>query len=345
MVKRTFLAFVCASLLIVGSAPVRPVLASPDSVDKIDQQLSAQKAELDELNARVEHANGELDRLDEQLARDELRLGQLRHQASQLARFEYERRDLTLVERAASASSLGEFLTELNESRLLAARERGLVDEARTVRRQDEAARAQQAAKVAELQADRDRAAQAVQHSELLRAQAEDAARRDRAEALVAQARATQSAVQPPPASSARLSSRPNTAGAPPAATSRAAPAPAPAAPPSGTVVEPPGGNHFAFGYCTWYVATRRNIPWFGNAIEWWPNARSYGYAEGQAPVVGAVMVTRESSVGHVAYVESVGSDGSWTVSEMNYVAWNVTSRRTLRPGQASVVGFIYGRA
>src|ERR687884_123751 len=78
MVKRTFLAFVCVSLLMAGSAPVRPVLASPDSVDQIDQQLSAQKAELDELNARVEHANGELDRLDEQLARDELRLGQLR---------------------------------------------------------------------------------------------------------------------------------------------------------------------------------------------------------------------------------------------------------------------------
>ena len=69
------------------------------------------------------------------------------------------------------------------------------------------------------------------------------------------------------------------------------------------------------------------------------------GYAEGQAPVVGAVMVTRESSVGHVAYVESVGPDGTWTVSEMNYVAWNVTSRRTLRPGQTSVVGFIYGLA
>jgi surface antigen len=91
-------------------------------------------------------------------------------------------------------------------------------------------------------------------------------------------------------------------------------------------------------------VATRRNIPWFGNAIDWWPNARAYGYAEGQVPVVGAVMVTRESKLGHVAYVESVGPDGSWTVSEMNYVRWNVTSRRVLRPGQTSVVGFIYGR-
>ncbi len=104
-------------------------------------------------------------------------------------------------------------------------------------------------------------------------------------------------------------------------------------------------GNHFAYGYCTWYVANRRPIPWFGNAIEWWPNARAYGYAEGQTPQVGAVMVTRESGAGHVAYVESVNGDGSWTVSEMNYVAWGVVSRRTLRPGQAPVVGFIYGKA
>jgi peptidoglycan DL-endopeptidase CwlO len=110
-------------------------------------------------------------------------------------------------------------------------------------------------------------------------------------------------------------------------------------------IVDPPRGNHFPVGYCTWYVATRRDIPWYGNAIDWWPNARAAGYAEGQVPVVGAVMVTRESSLGHVAYVESVGGDGSWTVSEMNYVGWNVKSSRTLRAGQTSVVGFIYGHA
>src|SRR5919197_6446422 len=101
-------------------------------------------------------------------------------------------------------------------------------------------------------------------------------------------------------------------------------------------------GNHFAFGYCTWYVASRRYIPRFGNAIQWWPNARPYGSGEGLTPKVGAVMVTRESYWGHVAYVESVNADGSWTVSEMNYVAWNVVDRRTIFPGQTPLVGFIY---
>ncbi len=104
------------------------------------------------------------------------------------------------------------------------------------------------------------------------------------------------------------------------------------------------GPNHFAFGYCTWYVANRRYIPWYGNAAEWWPNARAYGYAEGQTPQVGAVMVTQESSIGHVAYVESVNPDGSWTVSEMNYRAWGVVDQRTIRPGQVPLIGFIYGK-
>ena len=100
--------------------------------------------------------------------------------------------------------------------------------------------------------------------------------------------------------------------------------------------------NHFTYGYCTWYVANRRYIPWFGNAIDWWPNARPYGYSEGQVPQVGAVMVTRESGYGHVAYVEAVYSDGSWLVSEMNYTGWDQESSRRIHPGQGPLVGFIY---
>jgi surface antigen len=107
----------------------------------------------------------------------------------------------------------------------------------------------------------------------------------------------------------------------------------------------PPSGawpNHFAFGYCTWYVANRRYVPWFGDGGQWFPNARPYGYAEGQTPRAGAIMVTSEGGVGHVAYVERVNSDGSWLVSEMNFVAWDVVSQRTLRPGFGYLIGFIY---
>src|SRR5205807_6083562 len=102
--------------------------------------------------------------------------------------------------------------------------------------------------------------------------------------------------------------------------------------------------NHFAFGFCTYWVASRRYVPWNGNAGQWIAAARAFGFAEGSTPKVGAIMVTAEGPIGHVAYVESLNSDGSWTVSEMNFVAWNVVDHRTIHPGQIPLIspGFIY---
>lgn len=107
--------------------------------------------------------------------------------------------------------------------------------------------------------------------------------------------------------------------------------------------------NGFAFGYCTWWVAHKRYIPWRGNAYQWWWNARAFGFAEGAAPRPGAVMVmgiSGTSPQGHVAYVESVNSNGSFLVSEMNWwgVAgggWNRVDYRTVS-SMAGVLGFIY---
>jgi hypothetical protein len=103
------------------------------------------------------------------------------------------------------------------------------------------------------------------------------------------------------------------------------------------------GGGHFSFGWCTWYVSTKRYVPWMGNAIEWWPNAARMGFPEGSTPRAGAIMVTRESGYGHVAYVEAVDADGrGWTVSEMNFRGFGVVSSRHIRMGQVPLVGFIY---
>jgi len=103
------------------------------------------------------------------------------------------------------------------------------------------------------------------------------------------------------------------------------------------------GGGHFSFGWCTWYVSSRRYVPWMGNAIEWLRNAAAMGYPEGQTPRVGAIMVTRESGWGHVAYVESVDSNGAgWTVSEMNFRGFGVVDTRHISAGRVPVVGFIY---
>lgn len=102
------------------------------------------------------------------------------------------------------------------------------------------------------------------------------------------------------------------------------------------------GPNRFPWGYCTWWVASKRYIPWNGNAWQWYGNARAYGVATGGTPVPGAVMVTWESYVGHVAYVESVNGS-SFTVSEMNYAGYGRVSRRTISsPGAVSLIGFIY---
>lgn len=76
-------------------------------------------------------------------------------------------------------------------------------------------------------------------------------------------------------------------------------------------------GNSYVWGQCTWYVASRRSIPGnWGNAISWYGNARSSGYATGSAPHAGAVGWERSN---HVVYVESVNSDGTVNISEMNW--------------------------
>ena len=107
--------------------------------------------------------------------------------------------------------------------------------------------------------------------------------------------------------------------------------------------------NGFSYGYCTWWVAHKRPIPWRGNAYQWWWNARAFGFAEGATPRAGAVMVmgiSGTSPQGHVAYVESVNPNGSFLVSEMNWWGvpgggWNRVDYRTVTSMQG-VLGFIY---
>jgi surface antigen len=101
------------------------------------------------------------------------------------------------------------------------------------------------------------------------------------------------------------------------------------------------GPNRFPWGYCTWWVAHKRYIPWRGNAWQWYGNAIAYGRPVGKTPVVGAVMVTWESRIGHVAYVESVNGN-TFTVSEMNYRGYGIQSTRTITTSSVPLIGFIY---
>jgi peptidoglycan DL-endopeptidase LytE len=105
----------------------------------------------------------------------------------------------------------------------------------------------------------------------------------------------------------------------------------------------PYANSKFVYGQCTWYVASRRYVPWTGDAWMWWANARAMGFPEGQVPEPGAILVTWEGFYGHVAYVEQVNLDGSFVVSEMNYQAWNVIDTRLIKSTKSlPVLGFIY---
>lgn len=101
-------------------------------------------------------------------------------------------------------------------------------------------------------------------------------------------------------------------------------------------------GNKFPYGWCTYYVASRRSVTWRGNAGAWLYNARAQGYATGYSPRAGAIVVTAESGYGHVAIVESV-SGGNIRISEMNGPAgWGVIGTRTIPASGGVIRGYIY---
>ncbi|NTU69721.1 LysM peptidoglycan-binding domain-containing protein [bacterium] len=99
----------------------------------------------------------------------------------------------------------------------------------------------------------------------------------------------------------------------------------------------------FPYGQCTYYVASRRRVTWRGNAGAWLRNAAAQGYATGHSPAAGSIVVTSESSVGHVAIVESV-SGGYIYVSEMNYGGrrGSVNRNRPIPVGSGVIRGYIY---
>lgn len=101
--------------------------------------------------------------------------------------------------------------------------------------------------------------------------------------------------------------------------------------------------NNYWYGFCTWYVAEKRpDVPnQWGNAGNWLNSAQNSGWPTGTSPAVGAIIVTRESWVGHVGYVEKVEGN-SITISEMNYKGWGTTNTRTLDINNPVIKGFIY---
>ncbi len=97
----------------------------------------------------------------------------------------------------------------------------------------------------------------------------------------------------------------------------------------------------FAAGYCTDYVARRVTVTWRGNAGRWAANASAQGYLVDKNPVVGGILVTRESRVGHVAYIEIVNGT-KVTISEWNYAGQYILTTRTLDISNPIIIGVIH---
>jgi surface antigen len=103
----------------------------------------------------------------------------------------------------------------------------------------------------------------------------------------------------------------------------------------------PKGGHRFPWGYCTWYVAQSKYVPWGGNAGTWLYHARAYGAKTGKKPKKGAIIVTSESWYGHVGIVTKV-KGSSITIREMNYRGFGVESSRTISTKNRVIKGYIY---
>lgn len=127
-----------------------------------------------------------------------------------------------------------------------------------------------------------------------------------------------------------------------PEPTTVSAPPATPARPYAQTPPRAGSGGKFAWGWCTWYLSTKRFVPWTGDAIRWPANARAMGFAEGSTPRVGAIFVSRESVWGHLGYVESVDANGGFTITEMNFRGFGVVSSRHFTKLPGSFVTFIY---
>lgn len=305
-------------------------------VNDLNQQLKQQEDQLNAVTNAVEHAQGIVAEKNRVVDADRARQAQVDKEMQTVARLEYQRPALMLTN-VLQARNLDQLISSVAQARLVANKEQKLHDEAKQIHERDAAARDEAARQRDQIDANRKQAAQIVSQTQttLQAAQQQAQAAQQRLQGEQQQAAQAEAARQAQAAQAAQARAQAVNQFAQANAGSATSPTP------GASATNP---NTFAPGQCTWYVASQRNIPWSGNARDWWPNAAAMGFAEGQTPQVGAVMVEDLSVYGHVALVTAVNGS-SWTVSEMNYNGPYVVDQRTLSPGQDPVIGFIYGKA
>lgn len=332
MIRFVRLLAALAAAVVLGAVTLQPALAAttsgtptptPDQSQKLSsllQQLRQQQATVNKLATQVESEQATVSTLNAKVAADKVQEQKLNVQLNKVARIEYERPALTLTT-ILDAQNLGDLLSGVAQSRVIAKQQEQLYRAAKDLKAKDQADRS-----AAQTQLDRisKQKAEAVTlaartESEISGLQAQQAAAAEQAEGQPVVSADT-------PATVAKAAG-----GSPVTGGAAITLAPGPTNP-----------NGFAPGQCTWYVAQIYSIPWSGNANQWPAAAAAAGQAEGQTPVVGAIMESADSYFGHVSVVTSVSDDNDWTVTEMNYLGPYVVDTRQVTRATSNLVTFIY---
>lgn len=112
------------------------------------------------------------------------------------------------------------------------------------------------------------------------------------------------------------------------------------------------GSNPMPYGWCTYYAWGRRaqmggafTLPsGLGNASTW-DNALSGWFRIDRTPEAGAVFQTDYGYYGHVGIVDSVNSDGTITISDMNGIAgWGRVGTKTIDSSEWGKYKYIHER-
>ena len=99
-------------------------------------------------------------------------------------------------------------------------------------------------------------------------------------------------------------------------------------------------GNDYAWGNCTYFVASVVKVPTnLGNANTWAYYASQDGFSVGNIPAPGLVAQTSAGYLGHVALVTAV-SGGQVQVEEMNVNGLGVVDYRWVNTGDFVYINF-----
>ena len=106
--------------------------------------------------------------------------------------------------------------------------------------------------------------------------------------------------------------------------------------------------NTYDQGECTYYVFDK--VKEDGMMIErtwsdaeyWADRAKEDGYVVNDVPEEGSLMQTDRGEIGHVAYIETVHEDGSFDISEMNFLEAYEVSERTITTEEAADYKYIH---